>query len=102
MAEMVKKNSASFRDYYTDDENVSPADRAKIEFEVELIGKLIEVRETQNLTQKQLAEAAGVKQSAIARLENLKSTPKIDTLFKILTPMGYKLAIVSDNGVSGK
>jgi DNA-binding XRE family transcriptional regulator len=94
---MGKKSSASFHDYYVDDENVSPAQRAKIEFEVELIGKLIEVREAKNLTQKQLAEAAGVKQSAIARLESLKSTPQIDTLFRVLTPMGYKLAIVSDD-----
>ena len=47
----------------------------------------------------QLAEAAGVKQSAIARLESLKSTPQIDTLFRVLTPMGYKLAIVSDDTV---
>ena len=91
----MKKSSASFRDYYMDDGNVSPAERAKIEFEVELIGKLIEVREAKGLTQKQLAEAAGVKQSAIARLEGMKSTPQIDTLFKVLTPMGYKLAIVA-------
>ncbi|GBU20223.1 hypothetical protein R80B4_00099 [Fibrobacteres bacterium R8-0-B4] len=94
---MGRKSGTSFRDYYMDNENVSPAQRAKIEFEVELIGKLIEVRESQNLTQKQLAEVAGIKQSAIARLENLKSTPQIDTLFKVLTPMGYKLAIVSDD-----
>lgn len=97
---MEKKSGASFRDYYMDDENVSPAQRAKIGFEVELIGKLIEVREAKNLTQKQLAEAAGVKQSAIARLESLKSSPQIDTLFKVLTPMGYKLAIVSDDTIT--
>ena len=94
---MRKKLSASFRDYFMDDENVSPSERTKIEFEVELIGKLIEIREAKKLTQKQLAEAAGVKQSAVARLENLKSTPQIDTLFKVLTPMGYRLAIVSDD-----
>ena len=86
--------SKKFRDFYNDDSNVSPADRAKIEFEVELIGKLIEAREAKGLTQKQLAEAAGVKQSAVARLETLKATPQIDTLLKVLTPMGYKLAIV--------
>ena len=28
----------NFRDFYNDDANVSPAERAKIEFEVELIG----------------------------------------------------------------
>ena len=96
---MKRNDSTGFRDYYMDDENVSPAERAEIEFEVELIGTLIELREAKGLTQKQLAEAAGVKQSAIARLEGLKSTPQIDTLFKVLTPMGYKLAIVADDSV---
>lgn len=89
-----KVESRKFRDFYEDDDNVSPAERAKIEFEVELIGKLVEAREAKGLTQEQLAEAAGVKQSAIARLESLKAIPQIDTLFKVLTPMGYKLAIV--------
>lgn len=86
--------STNFRDFYNDDNNVSPTERAKIEFEVELIGKLIEAREAKGLTQGQLAEAAGLKQSAVARLERMKVTPQIDTLFKVLTPMGYKLTIV--------
>lgn len=91
---MPKNNSKNFSDFYNDDSNVTPAERAKIEFEVALIGKLIEAREKNGLTQEQLAEAAGVKQSAIARLESLKATPQIDTLFKVLTPMGYTLTIV--------
>lgn len=86
--------SNKFSDFYNNDSNISPAERAKIEFEVELIGKLIAAREAKGLTQEQLAEAAGIKQSAVARLENLKATPQIDTLFKVLTPMGYKLTIV--------
>jgi hypothetical protein len=32
-----------FRDFCNDDDNVSPADRAKIKFEVELIDKLIKL-----------------------------------------------------------
>ena len=90
-------NSTNFDDYYFDDGNVSPSLRAKIEFEVDLIGKLIEAREAMGLTQAQLAEAAGIKQSALARMESLKATPQIDTLFKVLTPMGYKLAIVPND-----
>jgi Predicted transcriptional regulator with C-terminal CBS domains len=99
---MAKRENAStsFRDFYNDDANIAPAQRAKIEFEVELIGKLIEARETKGLTQSQLAEAAGLKQSAVARLESLKATPQIDTLFKVLTPMGYKLAIVPDDALA--
>jgi len=91
---MAVRKSTNFDDYYNDDNNVSPSMRAKIDFEVDLIGKLIEAREAMGLTQAQLAEAAGVKQSALARLESLKATPQIDTLFKVLTPMGYKLTIV--------
>ena len=90
--------SKNFRDFYNDDANVAPAERAQIEFEVELIGKLIEAREAKGLTQAQLAEAAGIKQSAVARLEKMKATPQIDTLFKVLTPMGYKLTIVPNDG----
>jgi ribosome-binding protein aMBF1 (putative translation factor) len=91
---MSNMASKSFRDFYNDDANISPAERAKIEFEVELIGKLIAAREANGMTQEQLAEAAGLKQSAVARLESLRATPQIDTLFKMLTPMGYKLTIV--------
>jgi DNA-binding XRE family transcriptional regulator len=91
---MAVKKISDFRNFYDDDNNVSPTERAKVEFEVELIGKLIEARETKGFTKAQLAEAAGVKQSAVARMESLKTTPQIDTLFKILTPMGYRLAIV--------
>ncbi|MDR1050149.1 MAG: helix-turn-helix domain-containing protein [Deltaproteobacteria bacterium] len=93
---MTSRKAASkrFRDFYTDGANISPAEGARIDFEVALISKLIEAREAKGLTQVQLAEAAGLTQSAIARLETLKATPKIDTLFKVLAPMGYKLAIV--------
>ncbi len=88
--------STKFSDFYNDNK-VSPMERAKIEFEVELIGKIIEAREAQGLTQQELADISGVKQSSIARLEKLKSTPQIDTLFRILTPMGYKLTIVPNS-----
>ena len=94
MAARNSDSSTNFDDYYFDDNNVSPSLRAKIEFEVDLIGKLIEAREAMGFTQAQLAEAAGIKQSAVARMESLKATPQINTLFKVLMPLGYKLAIV--------
>ena len=77
-----------------DDERVSPAEREKINFEIDLIGKLIEAREQKGLSQRELAKLSGVKQPAIARLESMKTTPQIDTLFKILNPLGYTLSIV--------
>ena len=55
---------------------------------------MIEAREERGLSQRELAEISGIKQPAIARLESLKATPQIDTLFKVLYPLGYTLEIV--------
>ena len=61
----------------------------------EKIGRFIaETRNQAGMTQKELAERAGLQQSAIARMESLRSIPQIDTLHKVLRPLGYKLDIV--------
>lgn len=84
----------TFSDYLNDKSKVSEAERAQIEFETALIGKVIEAREAKGLSQRELAEISGVKQPAIARLESMRSTPQINTLFKVLSPLGYTLSIV--------
>lgn len=89
-----KETYKTFTDYLNDETKVSSEERAQIEFEAALIGKLIEARESKGLSQRELAELSGVKQPAIARLESLRSTPQIDTLFRILNPLGYTLTIV--------
>ena len=89
-----KKIIDTFSDYINDETRVSPAERERINFEVALIGKMIEAREEKGFSQRKLAEISGVKQPAIARLENLKATPQIDTLFKVLYPLGYTIEIV--------
>ncbi len=89
---MAKKVN-TFREYLNDEERVSPEECALIEFDVELIGKLIEAREAKGFSQRELAELSGIKQPAIARMESLKSKPQIDTLVKVLRPLGYKLTI---------
>ena len=85
-------------DYMNDETRVSPADRERINFEVTLIGKMIEAREEKGFSQRELAEISGVKQPAIARLESMRATPQIDTLFKVLHPLGYTIEIVPLNG----
>jgi len=88
------KTIDTFSDYMNDETRVSPAERERINFEVALIGKMIEAREEKGLSQRELAELSGVKQPAIARLESLRATPQIDTLFKVLYPLGYTMQIV--------
>jgi ribosome-binding protein aMBF1 (putative translation factor) len=94
---MIMKNEKhidTFSDYMNDESRVSPADRERINFEVALIGKMIEAREQKGLSQRELADMSGMKQPAIARLESLKATPQIDTLFRVLHPLGYTIEIV--------
>ncbi|MCI8958921.1 MAG: helix-turn-helix transcriptional regulator [Lachnospiraceae bacterium] len=87
------KDITTFAEYMADEARVSTVEREKINFEVELIGKMIEAREKKGLSQRELARLSGVRQPAIARLESMKATPQIDTLLKILAPLGYTLSI---------
>ncbi|MCD8023602.1 MAG: helix-turn-helix transcriptional regulator [Lachnospiraceae bacterium] len=90
----MMKKVGTFAEYMADDERVTQEEREKIAFEVDLIGKMIEAREEKGISQRELAEMSGVKQPAIARIESMKSTPQIDTLIKLLVPLGYTLQIV--------
>lgn len=91
--EINNETYRTFSDYMKDERKVSAAERNRIEFEADLIGKLIETREEKGLSQRGLAELSGIKQPQIARLESMKSSPQLDTLFKVLTPLGYTLSI---------
>lgn len=88
------KKYHTFDEMFNDDDYVTPEDRAQIGFEVSLIGKMIEAREAKGLSQRELAELSGVKQPAIARMESMKSIPRLDTLIKVLVSLGYTLDIV--------
>ena len=46
------------------------------------------------MSQRDLAEKAGMKQSAIARIEKMKVSPSVDTLNHLLFQLGYRLKIV--------
>lgn len=61
-----------------------------------LVAEIIQRRLTLGLTQRQLAELSGVKQSAIARLESNGVIPRIDTLFKLLKPLRLSIRLVND------
>lgn len=84
----------TFADYMSDTDRVSVEDREQINFEVELIGKMIEAREAKGLSQRELAKLSGVKQPVIARMEALRSNPQLDTVLKLLVSLGYTLDIV--------
>lgn len=74
--------------------NLTVEDEKIIEIEKEIIKTLVNIRERRGLTQAQLAEICEVKQPVIARMEKAVHSPRIDSLLKVLTPLGYTLQIV--------
>jgi len=76
--------------------NLSSEDEYLISLEKALISAVVDARESSGLTQKQLSELCGVKQPIIARLESAAHSPQVNSIIKILSPLGYKLAVVKD------
>ena len=76
------------------DLSVNQENQNAIELEKDLIRTMVAIREEKGLTQTQLAEICNVKQPVIARMESSVHSPQIDSILKILTPLGYTLQIV--------
>ena len=74
--------------------NLTPEEENAIELEKSLIRAVVKAREQNGLTQKQLSELCGVKQPIIARLERAMHSPQINSIIRILQPLGYTLAVV--------
>ena len=79
---------------------LTPEEEEIINLEKSLINAIVDAREQSGLTQKQLSELCGVKQPVIARLESAVHSPQVNSIIKILKPLGYTLAVVKDNAVS--
>ena len=61
--------------------------------EYQVIRAIIKARQESGLTQAELAERAGTKQSNIARLESGRANPTIEFLQKVAGAMGRKIAV---------
>jgi DNA-binding XRE family transcriptional regulator len=72
----------------------SPEEIAESHARVKLIGELIKARQELGISQKKLEELSGVRQPVIARMETGSSSPQLDTVLKVLAPLGKTLAVV--------
>lgn len=72
----------------------TPEEIAESNFRVALIGELIKARQEKGISQKKLEELSGVKQPIISRMESGQTSPQIDTVLKVLAPLGMTLKIV--------
>ena len=69
---------------------------ATVEAVADIVAKYVQKREELGITQASLASITGIKQSAISRLESFRAVPQLDTILKLLKPLGLSLAIVKE------
>ena len=58
-----------------------------------IISAMIRQRNTLGISQRELAAMCGMPQSSVARIESFKTTPNLDTILKIMQPLGLTLAV---------
>ena len=63
------------------------------ELEYDFVQDFIKLRKDNHLTQEAMANQSGVIRLTITRIENLITSPQVNTLIKILEPIGYTVKI---------
>lgn len=68
-------------------------DILELEILATIIGTMIEKRKTLGMSQRELAAICGIPQSSVARIESFKTIPNLETILKIMIPLGLKLTV---------
>lgn len=63
------------------------------ESEAKIISAIIKRRNELGLSQRQLAELCEMPQSSVARIESVKTMPRLDTVVKIFNKLGLSFTI---------
>jgi len=61
---------------------------------VEIMLELVKARNEGKISQQKLEELSGVRQAVISRMETGQSSPSLETVLKVLVPLGKTLAVV--------
>jgi predicted XRE-type DNA-binding protein len=77
---------------------LTPEEIAASDLRVAMMTELTRARAEKGISQKKLEELSGVRQPIIARMERGITSPQIDTVLKVLAPLGKTLAVVPLDG----
>lgn len=70
-------------------------DIEEIETLASIISTIIAKRNELGMSQRELADICGLPHSSVARIEACTVKPKVETLIKIMKPLGLKLKAIS-------
>lgn len=87
-------NSIKWDDLKKNISALSQEDLDEIDLKVKIVGEILEARKKAGITQKELENLTGIKQTFIARFENNHTDPQLTTVLKLLRPLGLTLDIV--------
>ena len=82
-----------YKNYVKNIDEKSKKEIEEIEELASIVSAIIEKRNTMGISQRELAKLCGIPQSSVARIEAYKTTPNVDTLIKIMYPLGLKLTV---------
>jgi len=71
----------------------TPEELAASDLRVAIMVEMTKARNERGLSQRGLEELSGVKQPVIARMENGSTSPQLDTVLKVLAPLGKTLYV---------
>ena len=83
-----------YKEHVKKTDPVAKADIEEAERIAAIVGAMIEKRNELGISQRELASICGIPQSSVARIESYKTTPNLDTLLKIMQPLGLSLTVV--------
>ena len=88
----------TWEDYKNHVKSVSEEERRNME-EIEevstIVSSMIRRRQELGISQRALAKRCGIPQSSVARIETLQTTPKLDTLVKLMQALDLKLQVAA-------
>lgn len=82
-----------YKDYVKKIDPESKKNLEDMENTAEIISALIKRRSSLGISQRELAAMCGIPQSSVARIESFKTTPKLDTLLKLMHPLKLKFSV---------
>lgn len=86
-----------YKEYVKQTDTNTKRDIEEIEAIASIIGAVINQRKLLGISQRELASLCGIPQSSVARIESYKTTPNLDTLLKIMRPLGLHLTVSANN-----
>ncbi len=84
-----------YKNYVKSIDLESQHDMEQIEELSSIVSSIIKRRNELGISQRALAEQCGIPQSSVARIETFKTMPKLDTLLKLMRPLGLKIKVAA-------